>query len=192
MHKSGFVNIIGNPNVGKSTLMNALVGERMSIITNKAQTTRHRIVGIVNTDDYQIVFSDTPGILRPSYKLQESMMRSVTGAVSDADVILYVTDVVEQAAARDDGPMERSAEVLGKIARSKIPTIVLINKIDLATPESLEVMVERWKGLLPEAVILPISAKNEFGTAQLMEMIVERLPEGEPYYARHYYKRKSD
>ena len=182
MHKSGFVNIIGNPNVGKSTLMNALVGERMSIITNKAQTTRHRIVGIVNTDDYQIVFSDTPGILRPSYKLQESMMRSVTGAVSDADVILYVTDVVEQAAARDDGPMERSAEVLGKIARSKIPTIVLINKIDLATPESLEVMVERWKGLLPEAVILPISAKNEFGTAQLMDMIVERLPEGEPYY----------
>ena len=109
-------------------------------------------------------------------------MRSVTGAVSDADVILYVTDVVEQAAARDDGPMERSAEVLGKIARSKIPTIVLINKIDLATPESLEVMVERWKGLLPEAVILPISAKNEFGTARLMEMIVERLPEGEPYY----------
>ena len=182
MHKSGFVNIIGNPNVGKSTLMNALVGERMSIITNKAQTTRHRIVGIVNTEDYQIVFSDTPGILRPSYKLQESMMRSVTGAVSDADVILYVTDVVEQAAARDDGPMERSAEVLGKIARSKIPTIVLINKIDLATPESLEVMVERWKGLLPEAVILPISAKNEFGTAQLMDMIVERLPEGEPYY----------
>ncbi|MBP3425479.1 MAG: GTPase Era [Rikenellaceae bacterium] len=182
MHKSGFVNIIGNPNVGKSTLMNALVGERMSIITNKAQTTRHRIVGIVNTEEYQIVFSDTPGILRPSYKLQESMMRSVTGAVSDADVILYVTDVVEQAAARDDGPMERSAEVLAKIARSKIPTIVLINKIDLATPESLEVMVERWKGLLPEAVVLPISAKNEFGTARLMEMIVERLPEGEPYY----------
>ena len=182
MHKSGFVNIIGNPNVGKSTLMNALVGERMSSITNKAQTTRHRIVGIVNTEEYQIVFSDTPGILRPSYKLQESMMRSVTGAVSDADVILYVTDVVEQAAARDDGPMERSAEVLAKIARSKIPTIVLINKIDLATPESLEVMVERWKGLLPEAVILPISAKNEFGTSRLMEMIVERLPEGEPYY----------
>lgn len=182
MHKSGFVNIIGNPNVGKSTLMNALVGERMSIITNKAQTTRHRIVGIVNTEEYQIVFSDTPGILRPSYKLQESMMRSVTGAVSDADVILYVTDVVEQAAARDDGPMERSAEVLAKIARSKIPTIVLINKIDLATLESLEVMVERWKNLLPDAVVLPISAKNEFGTARLMEMIVERLPEGEPYY----------
>ena len=182
MHKSGFVNIIGNPNVGKSTLMNALVGERMSIITNKAQTTRHRIVGIVNTEEYQIVFSDTPGILRPSYKLQESMMRSVTGAVSDADVILYVTDVVEQAAARDDGPMERSAEVLAKIARSKIPTIVLINKIDLATPESLEGMVERWKNLLPDAVVLPISAKNEFGTARLMEMIVERLPEGEPYY----------
>ena len=118
MHKSGFVNIIGNPNVGKSTLMNALVGERMSIITSKAQTTRHRIVGIVNTEEYQIVFSDTPGILRPSYKLQESMMRSVNGAVADADVILYVTDVVEQRAVRDDNPMERSAEVLAKVAKA--------------------------------------------------------------------------
>ena len=182
MHKSGFVNIIGNPNVGKSTLMNALVGERMSIITSKAQTTRHRIVGIVNTEEYQIVFSDTPGILRPSYKLQESMMRSVNGAVADADVILYVTDVVEQAAVRDDGPMERSAEVLAKIAKAKVPTIVLINKIDLTTPDALEAMVERWKGLLPEAVVLPISAKNNFGVESLMNMIVERLPEGEAYY----------
>ncbi len=182
MHKSGFVNIIGNPNVGKSTLMNALVGERMSIITSKAQTTRHRIVGIVNTEEYQIVFSDTPGILRPSYKLQESMMRSVNGAVADADVILYVTDVVEQAAVRDDGPMERSAEVLAKIAKAKVPTIVLINKIDLTTLDALEAMVERWKGLLPEAVVLPISAKNNFGVESLMNMIVERLPEGEAYY----------
>ena len=182
MHKSGFVNIIGNPNVGKSTLMNALVGERMSIITSKAQTTRHRIVGIVNTEEYQIVFSDTPGILRPSYKLQESMMRSVNGAVADADVILYVTDVVEQRAVRDDNPMERSAEVLAKVAKAKVPTIVLINKIDLSTPDELEGMVARWKTLLPEAVVLPISAKNAFGTEALMSMIVERLPEGEPYY----------
>ncbi len=182
MHRSGFVNIIGNPNVGKSTLMNALVGERMSIITSKAQTTRHRIVGIVNTEEYQIVFSDTPGILRPSYKLQESMMRSVNGAVADADVILYVTDVVEQRAVRDDSPMERSAEVLARIAKAKVPTIVLINKIDLSTPDELEGMVARWKGLLPEAVILPISALNAFGTEALMKMIVERLPEGEPYY----------
>ena len=182
MHKSGFVNIIGNPNVGKSTLMNALVGERMSIITSKAQTTRHRIVGIVNTEEYQIVFSDTPGILRPSYKLQESMMRSVNGAVADADVILYVTDVVEQRAVRDDNPMERSAEVLAKVAKAKVPTIVLINKIDLSTPDELEGMVARWKTLLPDAVILPISAKNAFGTEALMSMIVERLPEGEPYY----------
>ena len=182
MHKSGFVNIIGNPNVGKSTLMNALVGERMSIITSKAQTTRHRIVGIVNTEEYQIVFSDTPGILRPSYKLQESMMRSVNGAVADADVILYVTDVVEQRAVRDDNPMERSAEVLAKVAKAKVPTIVLINKIDLSTPDELEGMVARWKTLLPEAVVLPISAKTAFGTEALMSMIVERLPEGEPYY----------
>ncbi|MBE6209368.1 MAG: GTPase Era [Rikenellaceae bacterium] len=182
MHKSGFVNIIGNPNVGKSTLMNALVGERMSIITSKAQTTRHRIVGIVNTEEYQIVFSDTPGILRPSYKLQESMMRSVNGAVADADVILYVTDVVEQRAVRDDNPMERSAEVLAKVAKAKVPTIVLINKIDLSTPDELEGMVARWKTLLPDAVVLPISAKNAFGTEALMSMIVERLPEGEPYY----------
>lgn len=182
MHRSGFVNIIGNPNVGKSTLMNALVGERMSIITSKAQTTRHRIVGIVNTEEYQIVFSDTPGILRPSYKLQESMMRSVNGAVADADVILYVTDVVEQRAVRDDSPMERSAEVLARVAKAKVPTIVLINKIDLSTPDELEGMVARWKGLLPEAVVLPISAMNAFGTDALMKMIVERLPEGEPYY----------
>ncbi len=134
MHKSGFVNIIGNPNVGKSTLMNALVGEKLSIITSKAQTTRHRIMGVVSGDDFQIVYSDTPGILKPSYKLQESMMKFVTGALTDADVILYVTDTVEQG--------DRSEEIVGKIARSGIPTIVVVNKIDLTTPEALEALVE--------------------------------------------------
>ena len=142
MHKSGFVNIIGNPNVGKSTLMNALVGEKLSIITSKAQTTRHRIMGIVSGEDFQIVYSDTPGILKPSYKLQESMMKFVTGAVSDADVILYVTDTVEHG--------ERSAEIVDSIRRSGIPTVVVINKIDLSTPEALEALVRTILSLLPE------------------------------------------
>ncbi len=137
MHKSGFVNIIGNPNVGKSTLMNALVGEKLSIITSKAQTTRHRIMGIVSSEDFQIVYSDTPGILKPSYKLQESMMKFVTGAVADADVILYVTDTVERG--------ERSAEIIGRIRESGIPAIVVINKIDLSTPEALEALVDKWQ-----------------------------------------------
>lgn len=175
MHKSGFVNIIGNPNVGKSTLMNALVGERLSIITSKAQTTRHRILGIVSGDDYQIVFSDTPGILQPNYKLQESMMRSVSGAVSDADVILYVTDTVET-----DG--ERSAEIVGRIRTSGIPTILVINKIDLSTPEALEALVASWHERLPEAVIAPVSAKEQFNIRGLMELILERLPEGPSFY----------
>ena len=141
MHKSGFVNIIGNPNVGKSTLMNALVGERLSIITSKAQTTRHRIMGIVSGDDFQIVYSDTPGILKPNYKLQESMMKFVTGAVSDADVILYVTDTVEQS--------DRSAEIVERIRRSGLPALVVINKIDLTTPEALEALVEKWHASCP-------------------------------------------
>ncbi len=175
MHKSGFVNIIGNPNVGKSTLMNALVGERLSIITPKAQTTRHRILGIVSGDDYQVVFSDTPGILRPNYKLQESMMRSVSGAVGDADVILYVTDTVEQ-------DNERSAEIVGRIRTSGIPTIVVINKIDLTTPEALEAQVAQWHQRLPEAVIAPASAKEKFNIHGLMDLILERLPEGPAYY----------
>ena len=171
MHKSGFVNIIGNPNVGKSTLMNALVGERLSIITSKAQTTRHRILGIVSDSDFQIVFSDTPGILRPNYKLQESMMRSVSGAVSDADVILYVTDTVE----KDN---ERSGEIIGRILSSGIPTIVVINKIDLSTPEALEALVAQWHERLPEAVIAPVSAKEQFNIKGLFDLILERLPAG--------------
>lgn len=176
MHKSGFVNIIGNPNVGKSTLMNALVGERLSIITSKAQTTRHRIMGIVNGEDFQIVYSDTPGILKPNYKLQESMMKFVNGAVKDADVILYVTDTVEQS--------DRSAEVLARIARSGIPTIVVINKIDLTTPEALEALVDKWHKILPEAMIAPASAREGFNIGGIFDMILERLPEGEPYYPK--------
>lgn len=177
MHKSGFVNIIGNPNVGKSTLMNALVGERLSIITSKAQTTRNRILGIVNGDDFQMVFSDTPGILKPCYKLQESMMNFVRGALSDADVLLYVTDTVEQ------GDAEGS-EIVEKIARSGIPTLVVINKIDLTTQEKLEALVAQWHERLPEAEIVPISAKEGFNIAGLFDRILARLPEGEPFYPK--------
>ena len=177
MHKSGFVNIIGNPNVGKSTLMNALVGERLSIITSKAQTTRHRILGIVNGDDFQIVYSDTPGILKPNYKLQESMMKFVRGALTDADVILYVTDTVEQ----ND---EQGAEILEKIRRSGVPTIAVINKIDLTTQEALERLTERWQAELPDAVVVPVSAREAFNLDALVRLIVERLPEGEPFYPK--------
>ena len=177
MHKSGFVNIIGNPNVGKSTLMNALVGERLSIITSKAQTTRHRIMGIVNGDDFQIVYSDTPGILKPNYKLQEQMMKFVTGAIVDADVILYVTDTVEQGD-------EQGAEIVGRIGRSGIPTIVVINKIDLTTQERLEALVARWHERLPEALIIPASAKEGFNVGVLFDRIREMLPEGEPFYPK--------
>lgn len=176
MHKSGFVNIIGNPNVGKSTLMNALVGERLSIITSKAQTTRHRILGVVSGDDFQIVYSDTPGILKPSYKLQESMMKFVSGAVSDADVILYVTDTVEQS--------DRSADILERIRTSGIPTLVVINKIDLSTPEALEALVERWHGILPEAEIVPVSARENFNIEGLFAKILEVLPEGPAFYPK--------
>lgn len=176
MHKSGFVNIIGNPNVGKSTLMNALVGERLSIITSKAQTTRHRILGVVSGDDFQIVYSDTPGILKPAYKLQESMMKFVTGAVSDADVILYVTDTVEQS--------DRSADILERIRTSGIPTLVVINKIDLTTPEALEALVERWHGILPEAEIVPVSAHERFNIEGLFGKILEVLPEGPAFYPK--------
>ena len=176
MHKSGFVNIIGNPNVGKSTLMNALVGEKLSIITSKAQTTRHRIMGVVSGDDFQIVYSDTPGILKPSYKLQESMMKFVTGALTDADVILYVTDTVEQG--------DRSEEIVGKIARSGIPTIVVVNKIDLTTPEALEALVEKWHAALPEAQIVPASAKERFNIEGLFKTILDRLPEAPAFYPK--------
>lgn len=176
MHRSGFVNIIGNPNVGKSTLMNALVGEKLSIITSKAQTTRHRIMGIVSGDDFQIVYSDTPGILKPNYKLQESMMRAVTGAMVDADVILYVTDTVEQG--------ERSAEFVERIRQSGMPAIVVINKIDLTTPEVLEMLVDKWHALLPEARIVPASAKENFNIEWLFKLIRELLPEGPAFYPK--------
>ena len=174
MHKSGFVNIIGNPNVGKSTLMNALVGERLSIITSKAQTTRHRIMGIVNGEDFQIVYSDTPGILKPAYKLQESMMNFVHGAVDDADVILYVTDTVEQS--------DRQEAIVERINRSGIPTIVVINKIDLTTPDKLEALAAEWQSRLPEAVVIPVSAKEKIGMGGVLDAILKRLPEGEPFY----------
>ena len=176
MHRSGFVNIIGNPNVGKSTLMNALVGERLSIITSKAQTTRHRIMGIVDGEDFQIVYSDTPGILKPAYKLQESMMNFVRGAVDDADVILYVTDTVEQS--------DRSDEIVERIVHSGIPAIVVINKIDLSTPEALEAIVDRWHKKRPDAEIVPVSAKEKFNMKGLLEAILRRLPEGEPFYPK--------
>ena len=174
MHKSGFVNIIGNPNVGKSTLMNALVGERLSIITSKAQTTRHRIMGIVNGEDFQIVYSDTPGILKPAYKLQESMMNFVHGAVDDVDVILYVTDTFEQS--------DRQEAIVERINRSGIPTIVVINKIDLTTPDKLEALAAEWQSRLPEAVVIPVSAKEKIGMGGVLDAILERLPEGEPFY----------
>ncbi|MBQ5753318.1 MAG: GTPase Era [Alistipes sp.] len=177
MHKSGFVNIIGNPNVGKSTLMNALVGERLSIITSKAQTTRHRIMGIVNGDDFQIVYSDTPGILKPNYKLQESMMKFVRGAVSDADIILYVTDTVEQQS-------DRNADILEKILHSGIPVVLVINKIDLTTQEKLEALVAEWHERLPQAVIIPASAKEGFNIGAIFDRIIEQLPEGEPFYPK--------
>jgi GTP-binding protein Era len=203
--KSGFVNIIGNPNVGKSTLMNRLVGERISIITSKAQTTRHRIMGIVNGDgnnnsgpgpgpgDFQIVYSDTPGILKPGYRLQESMMHSVRGAISDADVILYVTDTVESASfqggkGEGESPAPktpaRNAEIVDNIRASGIPTIVIINKIDLSTPEAVGAMIDRWQTLLPDAQIVAASALVGFNTDGLLGRILDLLPEGEPYFDR--------
>ncbi|MDR1226381.1 MAG: GTPase Era [Prevotellaceae bacterium] len=174
MHKSGFVNIIGNPNVGKSTLMNALVGERLSIITNKSQTTRHRIMGIVNGEDFQIVYSDTPGILTPHYKMQEAMMKFVSAALVDADIILYVTDVVEQ--------HDKHSEHLEKLKNIDIQTVIVVNKIDLCTPEKLNELVERWHELLPKALIFPTSALQKFNLDALFKKLVDLLPEGHAYY----------
>lgn len=177
LHKSGFVNIVGNPNVGKSTLMNDLVGERVSIITSKAQTTRHRIMGIVNTPEYQIVFSDTPGVLKPKYKMQESMLAFSEGALTDADILLYVTDVVEDPTKNED--------FLQKVRSEKIPVLLVINKIDLLKGnDELDAIVSRWKELLPNAQIFPTSAKEHFNVQQLMERIVELLPAGEPYFGK--------
>ncbi len=176
-HKAGFVNIVGNPNVGKSTLMNDLVGERVSIITSKAQTTRHRIMGIVNTPEYQIVFSDTPGVLSPKYKLQESMLSFSEEALTDADVLVYVTDVVEDTT--------KNAEYLAKVAKEKVPVLLVINKIDLLKDQSeLEQLIARWKEILPKAEVFPISAKEHFNVANLMARIVELIPESEPYFGK--------
>jgi len=174
MHKAGFVNIVGNPNVGKSTLMNQLVGEKISIATFKAQTTRHRIMGIVNTPEAQIVFSDTPGVLKPNYKLQESMLAFSESALQDADVLLYVTDVVENP--------EKNQDFLAKVARMTVPVLLLINKIDQSDQKTLGDIVEKWHGLLPNAEILPISAKNKFGTELLLKRILELLPDSPPYF----------
>lgn len=173
--KSGFVNIVGNPNVGKSTLMNELVGERLSIVTSKSQTTRHRILGIVNGEDYQIVFSDTPGVLKPAYKLQESMLKFSESALVDADVILYITDTEETA--------EKNRNFLEKVRQKKdIPVLLVINKIDLIDQEKLVTLVEYWEELLPQAEIIPCSALNKFNVDYIMKRIVALLPEGEPYY----------
>ena len=177
MHKAGFVNIVGNPNVGKSTLMNQLVGERISIATFKAQTTRHRIMGIVNTPEMQIVFSDTPGVLKPNYKLQESMLAFSESALQDADVLLYVTDVVEDP--------EKNMDFLEKVQKIETPVILLINKIDELGGDAdkrLGAIVERWHALLPKAEILPISAKNKFGVDILLKRIQELLPESPAYF----------
>ncbi len=174
MHKAGFVNIVGNPNVGKSTLMNQLVGERISIATFKAQTTRHRIMGIVNTDDMQIVFSDTPGVLKPNYKMQEMMLAFSESALADADILLYVTDVIENP--------EKNMDFLDKVKKMSIPVLLLINKIDESDQTKLGDIVEKWHALLPNAEILPISAKNKFGTDMLLKRIKELLPESSAFF----------
>ena len=196
MPRSGFVNIVGNPNVGKSTLMNALVGERLSIITSKAQTTRHRIMGIVNGEDFQIVYSDTPGVLKPNYKLQEQMLEFSQGALVDADVLLYVTDV-------QDTP-DKNAEFLQKvkqisavsnqqsaISNQKTKVFLIINKIDLTTPETLDSLVAYWQRELPEATIFPLSAKEKFGIDQLFNAIKEALPECPPFFPKDQLTDKS-
>ena len=176
MHKAGFVNIVGNPNVGKSTLMNALVGERISIATFKAQTTRHRIMGIYNTNDMQIVFSDTPGVLKPVYKLQESMLNFSTSALSDADILLYVTDVVETP--------DKHNDFIDKVSKMEVPVLLLINKIDLTDQEKLVKIVEEWSALLPKAEVIPISAKSKFNVDYVMKRVKEFLPDSPPYFGK--------
>ncbi len=176
-HRAGFVNIVGNPNVGKSTLMNDMVGERISIITSKAQTTRHRIMGIVNTPEYQIVFSDTPGVLKPKYKLQESMLDFSEGALTDADILLYVTDVVEDP--------EKNAEFLARVAKETVPVLLVINKIDLLKGDGeLDALVSAWKERLPKAEIFPISAKEHFNVENLKNRILELLPVSPPFFGK--------
>ena len=183
INKAGFVNIIGNPNVGKSTLMNALVGEKLSIVTAKAQTTRHRIMGIVNGNDYQIVFSDTPGILKPNYMLQESMMDFVETAIGDADIILYVTDVVEK--------IDKNREYIEKLNKVECPVIIAINKIDETKQEKVVELVEKWHATVPKAEILPISALNKFNIDILLGRLVELLPKQHAWYDRDVFTDKS-
>ena len=175
-HKSGFVNIVGNPNVGKSTLMNRLVGERISIITSKAQTTRHRIMGIVNTEDMQIVYSDTPGVLRPNYKLQESMLNFSESALDDADVLLYVTDVIET--------IDKNEEFLQQVQKEKCPILLLINKIDMTDQQKLEALVQEWKAILLQAEIIPISALSNFNVDYVKQRVEELMPESPPYFEK--------
>lgn len=175
-HRSGFVNILGNPNVGKSTIMNALVGEKLSIITAKAQTTRHRIMGIVNGDDFQIVYSDTPGILRPQYKLQETMMNFVNSALTDADLILYVTDVGERTA--------YEGEYIDRIKESGIPVIIAVNKVDLTNQEDLEKVVESWHSAFPDSPVLPVSALKKFNLDSLLNSVLSKLPEGPAFFPK--------
>jgi GTP-binding protein Era len=182
-HRAGFVNIIGNPNVGKSTLMNALVGENLSIVTAKAQTTRHRIMGIVNGEDWQIVFSDTPGILKPSYALQQSMLDFVDVAIGDADVILYVTDVVEK--------KDKNAEYVEKLARLSCPVIIVINKIDLSDQPTVLKLIEEWQALVPNAEIFPVSAKEKFNLEGILDSIIAKLPVSPPWYDKEQFTDKS-
>ncbi len=175
-HKAGFVNIVGNPNVGKSTLMNTLVGERISIITSKSQTTRHRIMGIVNGDDFQIVYSDTPGVVKPNYKLQEAMLNFSKSALADADVLLYVTDVVET--------IDKNLEFLELVRENEMPVLLVINKIDLIDQTKLEALYATWKEILPKAEIFPMSAKHKFNIGNLFDRILELLPESPPFFEK--------
>ncbi len=175
-HKSGFVNIVGNPNVGKSTLMNRLVGEKISIITSKSQTTRHRIKGIVNEEEFQIVFSDTPGVVKPSYKMQECMLEFSKSALTDADIILYVTDVVED--------IRKNEDFIEKVNQNEAPVLLVLNKIDLTNQEKLEELYDKWKQLIPRAEIFPISATENFNVDNLYKRIIALLPEGEPFFPK--------
>ena len=182
-HRAGFVNIIGNPNVGKSTLMNALVGEKLSIVTAKAQTTRHRIMGIVNGDDYQIVYSDTPGILKPNYRLQQSMMNFVDTAIGDADIVLYVTDTVEKS--------DKNEEYITKLQKIDCPVILVINKIDISSQEKVMELMQWWKEQLPEALIFPASAQEKFNLENIFDAIVGNLPMSPPWYDKDVFTDKN-